>query len=168
VTVTAYVGLGGNLGEVRPRLEAALSALGQVPGIQVDACSRFWRTPPWGPIDQPDFVNAAAALHTVLPPLALLDALLATEQAFGRVRTGERWGPRTIDLDLLAYGDQVIDHPRLCVPHPRMARRAFVLLPLADIAADVTLPGHGRVADLAAQVDATGVVPLEPHASPRP
>jgi len=124
------------------------------------ARSRFYRTPPWGHVEQPDFVNAAIAVDTSLPALALLDALLATERAFGRVRDGERWGPRTIDLDLLAYGDDVIDDERLTVPHPRIAERAFVLLPLADIAADAVLPGVGRVDDLLARIDARACTPL--------
>lgn len=158
--VRALIGLGGNLGEVRERLDAAIAALDALPGVAVVARSRFYRTPPWGHVEQPDFVNAAIAVDTSLPPLALLDALLATERAFGRVRDGERWGPRTIDLDLLAYGDDVIDDERLTVPHPRIAERAFVLLPLADIAADAVLPGVGRVDDLLARIDARACTPL--------
>ena len=111
--VRALIGLGGNLGEVRERLDAAIAALGALPGVAVVARSRFYRTSPWGPVAQPDFVNAAIAVETSLPALDLLDALLATERAFGRVRDGERWGPRTLDLDLLAYGDDVIDDERL-------------------------------------------------------
>lgn len=158
--VRALIGLGGNLGEVRERLDAAIAALDALPGVAVVARSRFYRTPPWGHVEQPDFVNAAIAVDTSLPALALLDALLATERAFGRVRDGERWGPRTIDLDLLAYGDDVIDDERLTVPHPRIAERAFVLLPLADIAADAVLPGVGRVDDLLARIDARACTPL--------
>jgi 2-amino-4-hydroxy-6-hydroxymethyldihydropteridine diphosphokinase len=160
VIVRALIGLGGNLGEVRERLDAAIAALDALPGVAVVARSRFYRTPPWGHVEQPDFVNAAIAVDTSLPALALLDALLATERAFGRVRDGERWGPRTIDLDLLAYGDDVIDDERLTVPHPRIAERAFVLLPLADIAADAVLPGVGRVDDLLARIDARACTPL--------
>ncbi|APG06268.1 2-amino-4-hydroxy-6-hydroxymethyldihydropteridine diphosphokinase [Luteibacter rhizovicinus DSM 16549] len=158
--VRALIGLGGNLGEVRERLDAAVASLDALPGVAVVARSRFYRTPPWGHIEQPDFVNAAIAVDTSLPPLALLDALLATERAFGRVRDGERWGPRTIDLDLLAYGDDVIDDERLAVPHPRIAERAFVLLPLADIASDAVLPGVGRVGDLLSKIDARACTPL--------
>ena len=118
MSVTAYIGLGGNLGDVRARLEAATGVLAATPGIRVTARSRFFRTPPWGNVDQPDFVNAAIAVETSLEAHALLDALLAAEQAFGRVRDGERWGPRTLDLDLLAYGDEKVDDARLVVPHP--------------------------------------------------
>jgi 2-amino-4-hydroxy-6-hydroxymethyldihydropteridine diphosphokinase len=160
VIVRALIGLGGNLGEVRERLEAAIAALDALPGVAVVARSRFYRTPPWGQTDQPDFVNAAIAVETSLTPMDLLDALLATERAFGRVRDGERWGPRTLDLDLLAYGDKVIDEDRLSVPHPRIAGRAFVLLPLADIAADAELPGMGRVGDLLGAIDTHGCTPL--------
>lgn len=160
MSVTALIGLGGNLGDVRSRLDAAIGTLGSLPGIEVTSRSRFYRTPPWGNLAQPDFVNAAIAVETSLSAHALLDALLATERAFGRVRDGERWGPRTLDLDLLAYGDAVIDDERLAVPHPRIAERAFVLLPLADIAPDTVLPGQGRVADLLTAVDAAECFPL--------
>lgn len=158
--VRALIGLGGNLGDVRERLDAAIAALDALPDVAVMARSRFYRTPPWGHVAQPDFVNAAIAVETSLPALALLDALLATERAFGRVRDGERWGPRTIDLDLLAYGEEVVDDERLTVPHPRIAERAFVLLPLADIAAEALLPGMGRVGDMLAKIDTQGCTPL--------
>lgn len=160
MSVTALIGLGGNLGDVRPRLDAATDALGALPGVRVLVRSRFYRTPPWGNVDQPDFVNAAIAVETSLSAHGLLDAMLATERAFGRLRDGERWGPRTLDLDLLAFGDAVIDDARLTVPHPRIPERAFVLLPLADIAADTVLPGLGRVADLLAAIDAAECIPL--------
>jgi 2-amino-4-hydroxy-6-hydroxymethyldihydropteridine diphosphokinase len=160
VSVAALIGLGGNLGDVRSRLDAAIGALDAVPGIRVTARSRFYRTPPWGPVAQPDFVNAAIAVDTSLDAHALLDALLATERAFGRVRDGERWGPRTLDLDLLAYGDTVMADERLTVPHPRIAERAFVLLPLADIAPGAVLPGLGPVAGLLAAIDAAECIPL--------
>ncbi len=158
--VRALIGLGGNLGEVRERLDAAIAALDVLPGVAVAARSRFYRTAPWGPVAQPDFINAAIAVETSLPALELLDALLATERAFGRIRDGERWGPRTLDLDLLAYGDDVIDNERLSVPHPRIAERAFVLMPLADIAANAELPGVGRVSDLLGKIDTQGCIPL--------
>lgn len=160
MSATALIGLGGNLGEVRERLDAAIDRLGAEPGLSVTARSRYFRTAPWGSVDQPDFINAAVAVSTTLEPLALLDVLLATEREFGRVRDGERWGPRTLDLDLLAYGDRIVDDVRLSVPHPRIAERAFVLLPLADIAADAVLPGLGRVDALLAGVDATDCVAL--------
>lgn len=160
MSVTALIGLGGNLGEVRERLEAAIERLHAVPGLAVAARSRYYRTAPWGIVDQPDFINAAIAVSTTLAPLPLLEVLLATERAFGRVREGERWGPRTLDLDLLAYGDRVIDDERLSVPHPRIAERAFVLLPLADIAAETVLPGLGRVDRLLGAIDTAGCVAL--------
>ncbi|SDF24742.1 2-amino-4-hydroxy-6-hydroxymethyldihydropteridine diphosphokinase [Dyella sp. 333MFSha] len=160
MSVTALIGLGGNLGDVRARLATAIDALGRVPGVSVGARSRFYRTPPWGNVDQPDFVNAAVAIDTTMGPHDLLDVLLATERDFGRVRDGERWGPRTLDLDLLAYGDRTIDDERLTVPHPRIAERAFVLLPLADIAPTLTLPGIGRVDALLGRIDAAGCVLL--------
>lgn len=160
MSVRALIGLGGNLGEVGQRLDAAIAALAALPGVAVVARSRFYRTPPWGLTEQPDFVNAAIAVDTTLSAHDLLDALLATERAFGRVRDGERWGPRTLDLDLLAYGDEVIDDIRLNVPHPRIAERAFVLLPLADIAPDTVLPGIGRVRDLLEAINTQGCTPL--------
>jgi 2-amino-4-hydroxy-6-hydroxymethyldihydropteridine diphosphokinase len=155
VSSTAFIGLGGNLGDARARLEAAIDMLDASAGLHVTGRSRWFRTPPWGPVAQPDFINAAIRVVTTLSPHGLLDTLLSVEQAFGRVREGERWGPRTLDLDLLAFGDATIADDRLVLPHPRMAERAFVLLPLADIAPDAVLPGLGRVSDLLAAVDAS-------------
>jgi len=153
VSVRAFIGLGGNLGDTRDILEAAIARLDEHPDITVLARSRFYRTPPWGPVPQPDFVNAAIAVDTSLPPHDLLDVLLATERAFGRVRDGERWGPRTLDLDLLVYGDARIHDERLTVPHPRMAERAFVLLPLADLDADFVVDGQRTVSLLLETLD---------------
>lgn len=156
MSATAFIGLGGNLGDVCTRLHAAIAALDALPGLRVTGRSRLFSTPPWGQLDQPDFVNAAIAVSTTLTPHALLDTLLSVEQAFGRVREGERWGPRTLDLDLLAFGDATIADDRLTVPHPRMTERAFVLLPLADIAPAAVLPGLGCVSHLLKAVDTTG------------
>ncbi|MET4677616.1 2-amino-4-hydroxy-6-hydroxymethyldihydropteridine diphosphokinase [Luteibacter sp. ME-Dv--P-043b] len=156
MSATAFIGLGGNLGDVCTRLHAAIAALDASPGLRVTGRSRLFSTPPWGQLDQPDFVNAAIAVSTTLTPHALLDTLLSVEQAFGRVREGERWGPRTLDLDLLAFGDATIADDRLTVPHPRMTERAFVLLPLADIAPAAVLPGLGCVSHLLKAVDTTG------------
>lgn len=158
--VRACVGLGGNVGDAAATVQAAFEALDTLPDTHVVARSRRYRTPAWGIEAQPDFVNAAALLDTTLPPRALLEGLLAIERAFGRERR-ERWGPRTLDLDLLLYGDQQIDAPGLHVPHPRLHERAFVLRPLADIAADTMVPGRGSVADLLATVDASRCVPLD-------
>ncbi|WP_036142730.1 2-amino-4-hydroxy-6-hydroxymethyldihydropteridine diphosphokinase [Luteibacter sp. 9135] len=165
MSATAFIGLGGNLGDVRTRLHAAIAALDAAPGLRVTRRSRLFSTPPWGQLDQPHFINAAISVSTTLTPHALLDTLLSVEEAFGRVRQGERWGPRTLDLDLLAFGDATIADDRLTVPHPRMAERAFVLLPLADIASESVLPGLGRVSDLLEAVDASGCRAL-PRAVP--
>ena len=156
---TAWVAFGGNLGDVRATVGQALAALDALPGIRVSGRSRFYRTPAWGHTDQPDFINGVAALETTLAPRALLDALLATELRFGRDRGADapRWGPRTLDLDLLAVGDQVLDEPGLVLPHPRLHERAFVLVPLAELAPGFDVPGRGRVADLLAAVDAAGI-----------
>lgn len=159
--VVAAVGLGGNVGAVVDTMHMALLALDALPDTRLLRASRLYRTPAWGNAAQPDFVNAAALLETQLAPRALLDALLQIERDFGRERErGERWGPRTLDLDLLLYADAVIDEPGLRVPHPHLHQRAFALLPLAEIAAQLSVPDHGRVAELLAGVDATGCTPL--------
>lgn len=158
--VAAFVALGSNLGDPQARVQQGFAALATLPHTKLRARSRLYRTPPWGIVDQPDFVNAAACLATGLAPRALLDALLAIEAGAGRVR-GVRNGPRTLDLDLLVYGDQIIATPDLTVPHPRLHERAFVLVPLADLAPDLDVPGQGRVADLLAHVDAAGCLPLD-------
>lgn len=162
--VRAYIGLGSNLDHPERQLRSAVEALAGIPRTRVLAVSPFYLTPPLGPANQPDYVNAVAALETTLPPLELLDALLAVEAAHGRTRDGERWGPRTLDLDLLLYGEEVIDHPRLTVPHPGLALRAFVLLPLADIAPDLVLPDGRAVAALARDCDRSGIRPLAHNA----
>lgn len=163
--VLAAVGLGGNLGEVAATLRAALQALDALPGTRLLRASRLYRTPAWGNTAQPDFVNAAALLQTRQDARALLDALLEIERRFGRDRErGERWGPRTLDLDLLLYGADSIDEPGLRVPHPHLHQRAFALLPLAEIAPDLDVPGRGRVADLLAAVDAGGCTLLAERA----
>ncbi len=160
--VVAAIGLGGNLGEVADILRAAFVALDALPGTHLLQASRLYRTPAWGKVEQPDFVNAVTLLETSLSATALLNALLRIERDFGRDREhGERWGPRTLDLDLLLYGDAVIDEPGLTVPHPYLHERAFVLLPLVEIAPETGIPGQGRAADLLAGVDAGGCVVLE-------
>ena len=159
-TVTACVALGSNLDGPRAQVERGLTALATLSKTRLLVRSRLYRTPPWGMLDQPDFINAAARLETTLAPRELLDALLAIEARAGRVR-GTRNGPRTLDLDLLLYGDRVIDELDLVVPHPRLRERAFVLLPLADVAAELEVPGQGRVADLLSRVDASGCMALD-------
>ncbi len=150
----AYVGLGSNLAEPRKQIETALRALSGLPRTALRARSRLYATEPWGRTDQPPFVNAVAELDTQLSARALLDALLAVERQAGRERNGERWGPRILDLDVLLYGDARIHEPALHVPHPRLHERAFALLPLAEIAPGIDVPGVGRVADLLARIDA--------------
>ena len=143
----AYVGVGANLGDRRATILAALAAL-----PEVIAVSELRETAPVGVVDQPPFLNGAAALETELSPRELLDLLLAVERRLGRERR-ERWGPRTIDLDLLLYGDEAVDEPGLTVPHPRLHERRFALEPLLDLDPDLAVPGHGRVTDLLARLD---------------
>jgi len=158
--VQAAIGLGGNLGDAAATLREALQALDQLPGTRLLRASPLYRTSAWGKTDQPDFVNAAALVETTMGARALLDALLEVERRFGRRReAGPQWGPRLIDLDLLLYGDQAVDEPGLRVPHPHLHERAFALLPLADIAPDMPVPGRGPVAALLSQLDATGCRP---------
>jgi 2-amino-4-hydroxy-6-hydroxymethyldihydropteridine diphosphokinase len=159
--VQACVGLGANLGRPEAALRAAIAALGTLPDSRLLAVSRFYCTPAWGRLDQPDFVNAAALLQTRLSPQALLQALLRIEHEAGRQRVpAERWGPRVLDLDLLLYGGQAIDQPGLRVPHPHLHERAFALVPLAEIAPAEPFPGHGTVADALRAIDAEGVEAL--------
>ncbi|AOD15149.1 2-amino-4-hydroxy-6-hydroxymethyldihydropteridine diphosphokinase [Xanthomonas fragariae] len=158
---TAFVGLGANLGQADASVRAAIAALGVLPQSTLISASRLYRTPAWGREDQPDFINAVAQLHTVLAPLQLLDALLGIEQDFGRTRLdGERWGPRTLDLDLLLYADQVIDLPRLQVPHPHLQARGFALLPLSELAPEAIIPGHGTVRRALQTIDVCGLGPI--------
>ncbi len=144
----AYVGLGANLGDREGALRAALAGLDAHEGIEVAAVSTFRETDPVDYLDQPRFLNAAAALETTLAPRELLDALLEVERSLGRTREGPRFGPRTIDLDLLLYGDESFDEPGLTVPHPRLHGRAFVLEPLAELDPDLIVPGHGSLETL--------------------
>ena len=159
--IQACIGLGANLGDAADTLRKAVEALDHREGITVREVSRFYRTPAWGMEDQPDFINAVALLETSLTPRALLERLLAVETEFGRHRPdGERWGPRTLDLDLLLYGDAVIDEPGLRVPHPCLHERAFALLPLAAIAPGARIPGHGTVAGTLAMLETAGIEAL--------
>ena len=154
--VVAYIALGSNLQEPQRQLRAAFGALARLPQTQFIARSSMYASAPVGYADQPDFVNAVAAIRTQLAPRALLDALLALERAHGRVREFPN-APRTLDLDIVLYGERVIHEPGLTVPHPRMRERAFVLVPLAEIAPDAMVPGLGRVRALLAGVDAGSV-----------
>jgi 2-amino-4-hydroxy-6-hydroxymethyldihydropteridine diphosphokinase len=146
----AYVGLGTNLGDREAMLRSALEQLAAEPGVEVVAVSAFRDTAPVGVVDQPRFLNAAASVQTSLPARELLDRLLGIERRLGRTREGPRFGPRTIDLDLLLYGDERIDEPGLEVPHPRLHERLFALEPLRDLDPDLVVPGHGPLGDLVA------------------
>lgn len=156
----AFIGLGGNVGDSTSVLRAAVHRLMTVPRSRFLRVSRFYRTPAWGLRDQADFVNAVAALETVLPPRALLDELLGIERDFGRVRDSGRWGPRTLDLDILLFGNDVIDVPGLRVPHPHLHERAFALAPLLDLVDDIEIPGHGSARHALGQTERAGVAPL--------
>jgi 2-amino-4-hydroxy-6-hydroxymethyldihydropteridine diphosphokinase len=149
----AYIGLGANLGDREAALRRALELLAEEPGIEVTAVSTFRDTAPVGLLDQPRFLNAAARIETELGPRVLLDRLLAVERAMGRTRTGPRFGPRTIDLDLLLYGDSTLAEPGLTLPHPRLRERAFVLEPLAELDSTLVIPGLGDVKSLLAALD---------------
>jgi 2-amino-4-hydroxy-6-hydroxymethyldihydropteridine diphosphokinase len=145
---SAYVGLGSNLGDREGTIRAALERLGEADGVRVVKVSSVRETDPVGFLDQPPFLNAAVELETTLSPQDLLTALLEVERELGRTRDGPRFGPRTIDLDLLVYGDAVVDEPGLTVPHPRLHERRFALEPLAELAPGLVVPGRGRVENL--------------------
>lgn len=156
----AYVALGSNLDDPRARIERALAALAGLPHTRLEMRSRLYGSKPFGPIAQPDFVNAAAGLLTTLDAEAFFGALRALELALGRKRPGERWGPRVIDLDLLVFGSESRDTGELLLPHPGIVERNFVLYPLADIAPDLLIPQRGRVRELVARVAPEGIWPL--------
>lgn len=158
--VRAWIGLGSNLGDAADCVRTAIQELGKLPGTTLGPVSGLYRTAPVGVIDQPDFCNAVAAVDTTLSPLELLSHLQTMEQDYGRVRT-RRWGPRTLDLDVLTYGEQRINQPELTVPHPRLHERGFVLVPLAAVAPAMMVPGVGRVDELVAAVEAQDVIPWE-------
>jgi 2-amino-4-hydroxy-6-hydroxymethyldihydropteridine diphosphokinase len=137
----ALIGLGGNLGDPVKSIQQALDMIDLHKECRVGEVSSFWRTPPWGKTDQPDFINACAKISTQLEPRAFLALCLQTEHALKRVRN-ERWGPRRIDIDILFFGDRSIEEEGLVIPHPRIAERAFVLVPLAEIAGEQVLDGQ--------------------------
>ena len=148
MSARAFVGLGANLGLREETIGRAVELLAQEPDIEVVAVSGLRETDPVGVLDQPRFLNGVVALETELRPHALLDVLLRIERDLGRVRDGTRWGPRTIDLDLLVYGDEVVDAPGLRVPHPRLHERRFALEPLAELDPELLIPGSGKISDL--------------------
>jgi 2-amino-4-hydroxy-6-hydroxymethyldihydropteridine diphosphokinase len=151
--VLAYVGLGSNLGEREATLRRALDLLDATPGLSVVGVSEFRETDPVGFLDQPRFLNGAAAVETELPPRELLERLLEIERELGRTRAGPRFGPRTVDLDLLLYGNEIVDEPGLTVPHPRLQERGFALEPLAELDPALVVPGRGSIQALLAALD---------------
>jgi 2-amino-4-hydroxy-6-hydroxymethyldihydropteridine diphosphokinase len=140
-TERVLIGLGGNLGDPAASMREALRLIDAHDACKVSQVSSFWRTPPWGKTDQPDFINACAEVQTSLAPQEFLALCLDTEKQLKRIRT-ERWGPRSIDIDILFFGKRMIREEGLTVPHPRIAERAFVLVPLAEIAGEVVLDGR--------------------------
>ena len=159
--VVAYIGLGSNLEDPASQIKAGCAAIAALPATELVARSALYRSAPVGYSDQPDFINAVAKLETALGARELLDALLAIELNHGRVRDFPN-APRTLDLDLLLYGDLKLHVPGLTIPHPRMHERAFVLVPLAEIASQCVIPGRGTVAELLREVDAGSVAPAAP------
>ena len=137
-----YIAIGSNLASPLEQVNAAIQAIGEIPDSRFMAVSSFYRTPPLGPQDQPDYLNAAVALETTLAPEALLDHTQRIELQQGRVRKAERWGPRTLDLDIMLFGDEVINTERLTVPHYDMKNRGFMLWPLVEIAPELLFPGN--------------------------
>jgi 2-amino-4-hydroxy-6-hydroxymethyldihydropteridine diphosphokinase len=153
----AYVALGSNLDDPPAQVERAFTALAGLRGSHLVARSSLYRSLPFGPVAQPDFINAVAGMLTTLDAAAMLAELKALEERLGRERPVVRWGPRRIDLDLLVHGTTRIDEPQLQVPHRGLAERAFVLAPLAEVAPDLDVPGVGRVRTLATRIDTAGL-----------
>jgi 2-amino-4-hydroxy-6-hydroxymethyldihydropteridine diphosphokinase len=152
VSKSAFVGIGSNLGDREGNFRQAVELLSAEDGIDVVAVSEIRETDPVGPVEQGPFLNGAVRIETDLAPRKLLERLLAVEERLGRVRR-ERWGPRTIDLDLLLYGDDVVDEPGLTVPHPRLHERRFALEPLSDLAPSLEIPGKGPISALLAELE---------------
>lgn len=160
IDTLVYLGLGSNLSSPRQQLESALSALKPLSTDQQIDCSSFYLSRPLGPQDQNDFVNAVAAFRTPLAPLDLLDQLQTIELQQGRVRKAHRWGPRTLDLDILLFGDKAIDLPRLKVPHYHMMQRNFVILPLFELAPNLVFPDGQSIAQVVATLPQDGIEKL--------
>lgn len=163
--MVAWIGLGANLGDPLRNIHSAIARLRACPGIRLESQSSLYRSEPWGMSEQPAFVNAVLRIETPLEPLPLLEILLDVERELGRARAGPHWGPRVIDLDLLSHDNLMLQSARLSLPHPRMHQRAFVLLPLLELAPDFEIPGLGRAADCLARIDPRerrGVTPLAP------
>ena len=155
-----FIGLGSNQADPAAQIELACDAISQLAGVRLRARSSLYSSAPLGPQDQPSYINAVVMLDTQLLPEALLDALQAIECEQGRVRKTERWGPRTLDLDILLYGNQIIDTPRLQVPHYHMHARPFVLYPLAELNAELVMPDGTSLRNLLDACPATGIDPI--------
>jgi 2-amino-4-hydroxy-6-hydroxymethyldihydropteridine diphosphokinase len=155
--IRVYIALGSNLAKPVDQVNCALEALAHMPRTKLVVCSAFYRSKPLGPQNQPDFLNAVVALDTELPPEELLDCTQAIEQNQGRVRKLERWGPRTLDLDMLLYGDRVINNERLTVPHYDMKNREFMLYPLAEIAPELVFPDGESLQTVLTRVPLNGL-----------
>lgn len=153
-----FIGLGSNMASPAKQVTTALESLAAEPGVEVQRQSSLYCSPPWGDLEQADFVNAVARIATRLAPVELLDVLMRIERDMGRVRTERHWGPRVMDLDLLAFGERIIRTDRLLVPHPRIAERAFVLVPFAEIAPQFHLPGLASVNQLLTLRDDAGTI----------
>ncbi|WP_430457323.1 2-amino-4-hydroxy-6-hydroxymethyldihydropteridine diphosphokinase [Rheinheimera sp.] len=158
--IRVYIGLGANLAEPILQLQHAVTALTQLADSRLVAVSSFYGSKPMGPQDQPDYVNAVAALDTTLAAETLLDALQRIELEQGRQRKDERWGPRTLDLDILLYGDEIVTTSRLTVPHYGLHQREFVIYPLLELAPLLLIPGLGALAEIALQVPRNGLTIL--------
>ena len=160
--VRAYIGLGSNITEPAAQVRSGVAALSRLAVTRVEACSSLYRTAPVGLREQPDFINAVCRVRTGLAPAALMHNLLDIERAHGRVREGNPGGPRTLDLDLLLYGDETIHSAKLTVPHPRLHERAFVLYPLLEIEPELVIPEHGALRQLLAGCAGQRVEKLDP------
>jgi 2-amino-4-hydroxy-6-hydroxymethyldihydropteridine diphosphokinase len=157
----AWLGLGSNLQRPVAQLRQAIERLDALDGVEVSRLSSFYRTPPCGDEQQDDFINCVVQIETSLDPLTLLGELHTVEDAMGRRRSGRRWGPRIIDIDLLLYADQQYQSDELEVPHPRMHERAFVLVPLAELDAGLEIPGRGAIGKFLQQLDCSGIICLD-------
>ncbi len=160
MTTSAYIGLGANLNNPKQQIEVAFKALANLPNTQLLLRSSLYQSPPMGPQDQDDYINAVAKIETSLTPIDLLDQLQSIEKTQGRVRKAERWGPRTLDLDLLLFGDQAIECERLTIPHYGLRQRAFVLLPLQEIAPELKLPDGTPINSIVEELTEQGITKL--------
>jgi 2-amino-4-hydroxy-6-hydroxymethyldihydropteridine diphosphokinase len=157
-----YIGIGSNLDNPLQQVRQAINELRQLADSEYIASSSLYRTSPMGPSEQPDYINAVSLLQTCLAPLDLLNELQAIENTHGRNRDVQRWGPRTLDLDILLYGEKIISDTRLCIPHPGLHERSFVLYPLQDINPDLVIPGYGPLAKLIEQCPHNVLERLDP------